>query len=124
VTSPCIALASQGYGTVDLSFAAALASLGSDVQVAVELGSYVGYSTLRFARVLRKQAPSATLYSVDPNPLGHAIKLSFLQRAQLAGPQARDARTGTLHCGPHRMLVVLRIGVGALQCRGPYNTSK
>jgi hypothetical protein len=41
------------------------------------------------------RSPSATLYSVDPNPLGHAIKLSFLQRAQLDGPQARLAQAHT-----------------------------
>lgn len=54
--------------------------------VVVELGSYMGYSTLRFGRHLAKITPAgstAHLYSIDPNPLGHAVKLSMLDRAGL-----------------------------------------
>lgn len=64
---------------------AALEGMGSSPKVVVELGSYLGYSTMRFAFLLRRTAPEALLYSVDPNPLGHAVKLALLHRAGLLG---------------------------------------
>jgi len=44
-------------------------------KVAVELGSYCGYSTIRFAS---KLPPGGILHSVDPDPLGHAISAKLL----------------------------------------------
>jgi predicted O-methyltransferase YrrM len=38
--------------------------------VMVELGAWIGYSTVRFARCIG----CGKLYSVDPEPMGHAIK--------------------------------------------------
>jgi len=68
----------------------ALKALGNDTKIVMELGSYLGYSTVRFGSVLRMHAPHAVLYSVDPNPLGHAIKLSILDHAGLQGPQIKN----------------------------------
>jgi len=68
----------------------ALQSMGSSPMVVVEFGSYMGYSTLRLANLLRKTAPEAVLYSVDPNPLGHAIKTTLLERAGLLGPKVKN----------------------------------
>jgi len=65
-------------------------SMGSSPKIVVEFGSYMGYSTLRFANLLRKTAPDAILYSVDPNPLGHAIKTTLLERAGLLGPNVKN----------------------------------
>merc|ERR1719397_604546 len=39
-------------------------------KIAVELGSHIGYSTLRIASLL---SDDAVLYSVDPDPAGHAV---------------------------------------------------
>lgn len=68
----------------------ALVSMGSSSKVVVEFGSYMGYSTVRLANVLRKTAPDAVLYSVDPNPLGHAIKTAILEWAGLLGPNVKN----------------------------------
>jgi len=43
--------------------------------VAVELGSHCGYSTIRFAQHLK---PGATLYSVDPDPIGQAVSAKLI----------------------------------------------
>jgi len=69
---------------------AALESMGSSPKVVVEFGSYMGYSTLRLANLLRRTAPDAVLYSVDPNPLGHAVKTTMLDRAGLLGPKVSN----------------------------------
>lgn len=50
-------------------------------KVAVELGAHIGYSTVRFAACLEV---GAKLYSVDPEPTGHAIKMSLLEHAGLS----------------------------------------
>eukprot|EP00419_Tripos_fusus_P014617 CAMPEP_0172729128 /NCGR_PEP_ID=MMETSP1074-20121228/93816_1 /TAXON_ID=2916 /ORGANISM="Ceratium fusus, Strain PA161109" /LENGTH=268 /DNA_ID=CAMNT_0013556529 /DNA_START=51 /DNA_END=857 /DNA_ORIENTATION=+ len=68
----------------------ALASMDSSPKVVVEFGSYMGYSTVRLASLLRKTAPDAVLYSVDPNPLGHAIKTTLLEWAGLLGPNVKN----------------------------------
>lgn len=68
----------------------ALKAMGESPKVVMELGSYLGYSTVRFASVLQRTAPKAILYSVDPNPLGHVIKMGLLERAGLLGPQVRN----------------------------------
>ncbi|KAK3278570.1 hypothetical protein CYMTET_13498 [Cymbomonas tetramitiformis] len=47
--------------------------------VAVELGSYVGYSTIRCARLLTE---GAVVHAVDPNPLAYAVSTSL---ASIAG---------------------------------------
>lgn len=79
---------------VDDALASLVANVGNDsgnsAQILVEFGSYLGYSTLRLAKMLKKTAPNAVLYSVDPNPLGHAIKTTLLQHAGLLGPQVRN----------------------------------
>lgn len=51
--------------------------------VAVELGSYVGYSTIRCARLLTE---GAVVHAVDPNPLAYAISTSL---ASIAGVRDR-----------------------------------
>lgn len=66
---------------------ASLLAMGVEAKVVVELGSYCGYSTLRLGSVLRKSSQEAVLYSVDPHPLGHAVKLALLDRAGLSGPK-------------------------------------
>jgi len=68
----------------------AVLSMGSSPKIVVELGSYMGYSTLRLASLLRKTAPDAVLYSVDPNPLGHAIKTTLLDRSGLLGSKVKN----------------------------------
>lgn len=45
-----------------------------------ELGAHIGYSTVRFAACLE---PDALIYSVDPEPMGHAIKMALLAHAGL-----------------------------------------
>merc|ERR1712224_788290 len=47
-------------------------------KVAAELGAYLGYSTIRFARMLQQ---NAVLHSVDPNTMGEAVKRSFIYQA-------------------------------------------
>lgn len=76
-----------------------LTEAGREPKVVVELGSYLGYSTLRFGRTLLRLAPSggAHLYSIDPNPLGHAIKLSLLDRAGLVNNNDKQAQALTIH---------------------------
>jgi len=68
----------------------AVSSTGNSPKIVVELGSYVGYSTLRLASLLRESAPDAVLYSVDPNPLGHAIKTTLLDHSGLSGPKVKN----------------------------------
>lgn len=68
----------------------AVLNMGNSPKIVVELGSYLGYSTLRLAHLLNKTAPDAVLYSVDPNPLGHAIKTTLLERSDLQGPKVKN----------------------------------
>jgi len=51
-------------------------------KVAAELGSFLGYSTVRFGSTLRKQG-GEKLYSIDPSPLGEMAKRALLSRAGL-----------------------------------------
>lgn len=50
----------------------------------VELGAHIGYSTVRIASNLPK---SSRLYSVDPEPMGLAIKSAFLAHARISRDQ-------------------------------------
>lgn len=47
----------------------------ASISTFVELGAHIGYSTLRFSRLL---PASATYYSVDPEPMGHAVKMAYV----------------------------------------------
>ncbi|KAJ8607859.1 hypothetical protein CTAYLR_008894 [Chrysophaeum taylorii] len=49
-------------------------------KVAVELGAHLGYSTVRFSRLLER---GTKLYSVDPEPIGHAVKAALVAFAGL-----------------------------------------
>jgi len=50
-------------------------------KVLVELGAHIGYSTVRFARLLKE---GDILYSVDPEPLGHSIACFLTHHAEVA----------------------------------------
>ena len=50
-------------------------------QVALELGSYVGYSAITTAR---KLPPGGKLYGIDPNPIHVRIAQEMIQHAGLS----------------------------------------
>eukprot|EP00121_Abeoforma_whisleri_P002319 Awhi_evm1s2076 len=65
-------------------------------KVSVEFGSYIGYSTTRFAGILSSLSPVTSaipdekadsdkriMYSIEPDSLGHACTTAFLHRANL-----------------------------------------
>lgn len=51
------------------------------LQVAIELGAYIGYSAVRIAR---KLPPGAKLYSIDPNETHVRIARTLVQHAGLS----------------------------------------
>jgi len=58
---------------------------GPGLQIAVELGSFLGYSTVRIAHNLVKNGGrnNSTLISVDPDSLAHVVSLAMVDHAGL-----------------------------------------